>query len=177
MCVQPLFPRPLDQHWTVGRNVTTARPSNTVRVTAMVARIGVPTTPHSQLPTATVSPSRRTRTVDPRPMESKRILALVVRPGTPCRIALPPCSALEIKQDTHERRSAERQSSGVRMLISDLARLSLWPLSALSSLYSHSVSIYDLESRDHISLSRELSVTPSCVRDADPGHLSFFSPL
>ena len=79
VCVQPLFPRPLDQHWTVGRNVTTARPSNTVRVTAMVARIGVPTTPHSQLPTATVSPSRRTRTVDPRPMESKRILALVVR--------------------------------------------------------------------------------------------------
>ena len=58
-------------------------------------------------------------------MESKRILALVVRPGTPCRIALPPCSALEIKQDTPERRSAERQSSGVRMLVSDLARLSL----------------------------------------------------
>ena len=65
-------------------------------------------------------------------MESKRILALVVRPGNPCRIALPPCSALEIKQDTPERRSAERHSSGVRMLIylSDLARLSL--LSRLS---------------------------------------------
>ena len=88
-------------------------------------------------------------------MESKRILALVVRPGTPCRIALPPCSALEIKQDTHERRSAERQSSGVRMLISDLARLSLWPLSALSSLYSHSVSIYDLET-----ISRFLESSP-----------------